>query len=139
MFSDGCVQFPDLISSAEVRALRQWMDSLGEPDEKYEFKNWCFNKHIAMDIHDDPIGWTISIAARCTRLRLELIFASQVICTGGSLWVTGKGRAMGMHADWLTLSIPEEFLCDPRVRLPVYNTTLHIYLDDQVPEIGPTL
>ena len=37
------------------------------------------------------------------------------------------------------MSLPEEMLRDPRVRIPMFACTLHYYLDDQVEEIGPTL
>ena len=44
-----------------------------------------------------------------------------------------------MHVDRQTVSLPEEMLRDPRVRIPMFACTLHYYLDDQVEEIGPTL
>src|SRR3954470_8067941 len=55
MYTDGCVQFPDLLSPTEVAGLRQWMDAAGGPDEQYEMKNWCFNRHIGARPHQDPM------------------------------------------------------------------------------------
>src|SRR5689334_20897714 len=56
MHQDGFVQFPDVFSPDEVREIRAWMDSLGGPDEQYEVKNWCFNKHVQVPIHRDPMS-----------------------------------------------------------------------------------
>src|SRR5678815_3521579 len=55
MHDDGCVQFPDVFSPDEVRELRAWIDSLGGPDEQYEMKNWCFNKHLTAEPHREPM------------------------------------------------------------------------------------
>jgi Phytanoyl-CoA dioxygenase (PhyH) len=138
MYSDGCVQFPDMLSRPEVAELRAWMDRLGGPDEQYDKKNWCFNKHLVMDLQHDPM-WLKLIDRSPAYEVLSLILGKNFVVTQGSLWVTGKGRAMGMHADHQTISLPEEILRDERVRLPIFTATLHYYLDDQVAEIGPTL
>lgn len=138
MYTDGCVQFPDILSKQEVADLRQWMADIGEPDEKYEVKNWCFNKHIGMDLQHDP-HWLTLIDRSPAYEVLSLILGPRFVVAGGSLWVTGKGREMGMHADYQMITLPEEFLRDERVRVPIFSSTLHYYLDDQVEEIGPTL
>jgi hypothetical protein len=138
MYTDGCVQFPDLLSAQDVAELRQWMDQLGEPDEKYEVKNWCFNKLLAMDLQHDPM-WLRLIDRSPAYEVLSLILGQRFVVTGGSVWITGNGRAMPMHADYQMMTVPEEILRDERVRVPIFTSTLHYYLDDQVEEIGPTL
>ena len=138
MYTDGCVQFPDLLNKQEVAELRQWIDSLGGPDEKYVFPGWCFNKQIVMDLPHDPI-WLKLIDRSPAYEVLSLILGPRFAVSGGSLWVTGQGREMGLHADYQMVALPEEFLRDPRVRVPIFSSTLHYYLDDQVEEIGPTL
>jgi hypothetical protein len=138
MFTDGCVQFPDLFSAAEVKQLRDWMDRSGEPDQAYEFKNWCFNKHLEADLRSD-VTWLPLIDRSPVCDVLEGVLGKDFICYGGSLWVTGQGREMPIHADFLLMEMPGDVLAASRVKLPVFRASLHIYLDDQVPEIGPTL
>jgi hypothetical protein len=138
MFDDGFVQFPDLLSGDEVQMLREWMDRSGGPDEQYEMKNWCFNRHQAARPHQDPMWLTLmdrSPVYEC----LALILKEDFILSGGSLWTTGKGRQMGLHIDFLQQSLPSDVLMDPRVRIPIHTASLHLYLDDQVEEIGPTV
>src|SRR4051812_15714720 len=55
MYEDGCVQFPDLLSPDEVAEMRRWMDGCAGPDEQYEMKNWCFNRHLGARPHQDPM------------------------------------------------------------------------------------
>ena len=54
-------------------------------------------------------------------------------------WLTGPGRPdQPLHADYQALTLPEDVMADPRVRIPVYIATAHFYLDDLDEEIGPT-
>ena len=54
-------------------------------------------------------------------------------------WLTGPGRPdQVLHADYQALTLPEDVMADPRVRIPVYIATAHYYLDDLAEEIGPT-
>jgi hypothetical protein len=138
MFTDGCVQFPNLFSPAEVAALRAWIDSSGEPDAAYEVANWCFNKHLEADLRRDAHWLPLMDRTPVVEI-LDRVLGPEHICYGGSLWVTGQGREMGMHADFLLMETPDGLLRDAKVRLPVFRASLHIYLDDQVEEIGPTL
>jgi hypothetical protein len=137
MHQDGFVQFPDVFSADEVREIRTWMDSLGGPDQQYEVKNWCFNKHIQAQLHRDPMCLRLIDRSPCYET-LALILGHGFLVGGINAWVTGKGRAMGTHIDYQDVSLPEEYLQDPRVRMPIFNCTLHFYFDDQVEEIGPT-
>jgi len=138
MHKDGCVQFPDLLSQAEVAEMRAWMDSQGGPDSEYEMKNWCFNKHIGADFTKDA-RWLKLIDRSPAWDVLNLILGENFIVAGGSLWITGRGRGMGIHLDHLAIGLPQDVLEDERVRVPIFTGTLHYYLDDQVEEIGPTL
>jgi hypothetical protein len=138
MHTDGCVQFPDLLSPAEVVEMRRWMDSCAGPDEQYEMKLWCFNRHIGARPHQDAM-WLKLIDREPAFGCLELILGKRFVCAGGSQWTTGKGRRMGLHVDHQAVSLPEEMYHDPRLRIPITTCTLHYYLDDMVEEIGPTV
>ncbi len=138
MFDEGFVQFPDLFTPAEVERLRRWMDDCGGPDEQYEVKNWCFNRHQAARPHQDPM-WLELMDRPGVWDTLALLLGEDFVLSGGSLWTTGRGRQMGLHIDHMAISLPSDVLMDPRVRLPLFTASLHIYLDDQVREIGPTV
>jgi hypothetical protein len=138
MYTDGCVQFPDLLKPQEIGEIREWMDRSGGPDKQYENEKWCFNKMVGIDLQHDPM-WLKLIDRSPAFETVELILGSKFVVVAGTIWVTGKGREMGMHVDRQAVSLPEEMLRDPRVRLPIFTCTLHYYLDDQVEEIGPTL
>ncbi len=138
MFSDGCVQFPDLFSAEEVRSLRDWMERSGGPDQQYEMKNWCFNKHIEADLIHDPHWLTLIDRAPVVEI-VQRALGAGAACYGGSLWVTGQGREMGIHADDLLIELPGNLLLEAKARVPIQRASLHIYLDDQIAEIGPTL
>lgn len=60
---------------------------------------------------------------------------------GGSLWVTGPGRKQPIHLDYQPIRLPDDLASDPRIIVPVFISTAHIYLDDLIaePELGPTL
>ena len=54
-------------------------------------------------------------------------------------WATGPGRPdQTLHTDWLPISLPEDIVADPRVKIPVFITTCHYYLNDMYNELGPT-
>ncbi|HYE07264.1 MAG TPA: phytanoyl-CoA dioxygenase family protein [Planctomycetota bacterium] len=135
---DGYVVLPKVFGAEEVAALRAWIDGLGGDDARYEVPQWCFNKHVGAAYHRDPAFLRlIDRPAVVAAARAVLGADCQVI--GGSLWVTGPGRAMGLHADYIPMQLPEDVAADPRVRMPAFVATAHFYLDDLTPEFGPTL
>jgi hypothetical protein len=138
MYTDGFIQFPDLFTAAEVVEVRDWMDRIGDPDSAYEFKDWCFNKTVKADFEREPM-WLKLIDRGPVVDILKLAFGARVFVNWGNVWVTGKGREMGIHADHFDIALPEDVLLDERVRIPIFNATLHLYFEDQVEEIGPTL
>ena len=60
-------------------------------------------------------------------------------CIGMHGWLTGPGRPdQGLHSDWLPISLPADIRSDPRVKIPIFITTAHYYLNDMYEELGPT-
>jgi len=137
MHTDGFVIFRNVLNRDEVAALRAKMDAMGGPDEQYDMKDWCFNKHIVTDFTQDANMVEYidkgGIADVC-----DTVMGGCVV-SGGSCWITGKGREMGIHLDGLPVPMPEDLLRDVRVRVPVFSATAHYYLNDMVLELGPTL
>lgn len=138
MYTDGYVTFPEALDRREVAELRALMDSMGGPDEQYENKNWCFNKHVSTDVQGD-----VRVLKYIDRSGIidvvEAVLGPACRVIGGSMWITGKGRAMGMHVDAQPVRLPPDIAADPRVRMPIFSGTVHFYLDDLCPELGPTL
>ena len=69
----------------------------------------------------------------------EALHGANCHVIGMTSWQTGPGRPdQTLHADWQPLELPEDVMADPRVRIPVYISTAHFYLDDMTEELGPT-
>jgi hypothetical protein len=138
MHTDGYCIIPNVLNRDEVKELRHLMDTSGGPDEQYNVKNWCFNKHLTTNYHQDPRLLKYAALPGVTEVMDSIHNGARI--NGGSFWITGAGREMGIHVDWLPMDhMPEEYLLDPRVRVPIFKSTAHIYLNDLVPELGPTL
>jgi len=142
MYSDGYVIFPGVLSPEEVARWRSNIDAFGGPDEQYEVEGWCFNKQIG------PMYMTFPES-------LELIDRPGIIevveaihgvpfsndggaVMGGSFWVTGNGRQMPVHIDYQMMRLPEAIMDDPTIRVPIYMSTAHYYLQDMTLDLGPT-
>ncbi len=137
MLRDGYCIFPGVLDTAGVQKLRDKIDGLGGPDEQYEVANWCFNKQLPSDYMGDPEMLQYidrpDILAVC-----EGIFTEFFYVIGGTLWVTGQGRGMGLHVDFLPFPLPEHVAKDPTVTIPIFMATAHYYLDDLTLDLGPT-
>ncbi len=71
---------------------------------------------------------------------LNIVLAHHFHIVGGTCWLTGPGRhPMGLHSDWMAVSLPEDVIADPRVVVPVYECFAHFYLNDMTPDMGPTV
>jgi len=147
LYDDGYAVFPGLLSRAEVDELRARMDAMGSRnDDDYIVPGGYYNKHVGSDFSQNPdlldyidrpgVIETVD-AIHGGDAHLGVNPGAHVM--GGSSWITGNGRAMGIHTDYQSYSLPERVWDDPDVCLPIYCTTLHIYLNDMVPELGPTL
>lgn len=134
---DGYTVFRSVLSPTEVRDLRTYMDAEGGDDVQYNVPNWCFNKHIGASFHQRPELLNLTDRPRVLSAA-QAVLGNDCQVTGGSLWVTGPGRSMGLHVDYQPVSLPEDIMADPRVRLPMFATTAHYYLDDLTLDYGPT-
>lgn len=139
MYSRGYVVFPGVLSRSEVSHFRALMDAKGGSDESvWEVKDWCYNRHQVTDFENDPRF--LSLIDRPGVIEtVEAIHDPGTHVTGGSLWTTGAGRAMGIHIDYLPVSLPTSVHHDPTTRVPIFTSTAHFYLNDMVAELGPTL
>jgi hypothetical protein len=138
MHRDGYVVFPETLSRDEVRELRAYIDSQGGDDAQYDMPKWCFNKHVGARFHE--MAPLLALTDRNPVLAtMRGILGDDCQCIGGSMWVTGPGRSMGLHSDYLPISLPQEMIADPRVIVPIFVSTAHYYLDDLTIDMGPTM
>ena len=105
MHSDGYVIFRNVLNKDEVAALRTKIDGMGGPDAQYDMKDWCFNKHICIDYTQD--AHLLEYIDRGVIADVCDTVMGGCVVSGGSLWVTGKGREMGMHVDALPVHCPK--------------------------------
>lgn len=139
----GFAYFPAVLDSGQITALRQAMDALTvDPDSYDQYtspeEGTFLNKSINNAFNRDPLfaqyldyGSIIDV--------VESVHGADCHCIGMTAWVTGPGRPdQPLHADWQPLTLPEEIMRDERVQIPIFISTLHFYLDDIYPELGPT-
>jgi ectoine hydroxylase-related dioxygenase (phytanoyl-CoA dioxygenase family) len=138
MYTHGYAIFPNVIDSSEVAMLRSIMDDLGGPDDsKWEVKNWCYNRQHRTDFCNEPRF--LSFIDRPILIdTVRAILDPGAHVTGGSLWTTGHGRAMGIHIDYLPMNLPESVHEDPSITIPIFSVTAHFYLNEMTAELGPT-
>jgi ectoine hydroxylase-related dioxygenase (phytanoyl-CoA dioxygenase family) len=137
MHRDGYCVFPNVLDAEGVAKLRHKMDTGGKPDDAYYVPNWAFNKQLSSNYPQDPEMLQYidkpDVLAVC-----EAIFGEHFHVIGGSLWMTGQGRGMGIHVDYLPVPLPEAVLKDESFTIPIFMATAHYYLDDLTLDLGPT-
>ena len=143
LYRDGYVYLPQVLSSDEIGSLKERMAALTAIPESFDSQtdpiehgfmnksiNNVFNRHSHFLKFLDYPG-VIELE--------EEVLGNDCHCIGMTSWMTGPGRPdQTLHSDGLALELPEEILADSRVRLPIFITTAHYYLDDLTEELGPT-
>ena len=140
MFTDGYAIIPGVLNAQEVAELKHKMNTSGGDDAQYDHTKigWCFNKHMAVEYHKDPHFLRYIDRPGVVDIARAVV-GENCRVKSGSMWITGPGRKMPIHVDFLPCAMPEEYAADPRVRIPVLNCVAQFYLDDLVPELGPTI
>ena len=149
MYEDGYVIFPNVFSKEEVAQFKARFDAMGGPDEKYVVPKWCFNKQLGLDLQNDPfflqlidkpdiIDVVDAIHDVPFGRKNDHELNTGAAVHGGSIWITGKGRKMPVHLDTIMVSVPEAVYSDPTVRIPIFKSTVHFYLNDMRADLGPT-
>lgn len=143
METDGYAYLPNVLNAAEIADLRAAMERLTAIPESFDRhalpgERGFLNKSINNVFNRDPLF--LSYLDRPGVIELEeAVHGSDCHVIGMTAWLTGPGRPdQRLHTDWLPVSLPEDVLADPRVKLPIFITTAHYYLDDMYEELGPT-
>ena len=142
---DGYVYFPSVLDTDEIAELRATMERLQAIPESHG----SGSKHLKMATNSSTSSSaTRLIETRCISNSLtnhpiievvEAAHGEDCHCIGMHSWLTGPGRPdQGLHTDWLPISLPADVRSDPRVKVPIFITTAHYYLNDMYEELGPT-
>lgn len=141
---DGYVYFPQVLDADEIVILRETMDQLPaipeshDRDETVEKGDHFRHKLISNSFNRDTLYLQYLDKSPVVEVA-EAIHGEDCHCIGMHSWLTGPGRPdQGLHTDWLPISLPADIRTDPRVKIPIFITTAHYYLDDMTEELGPT-
>ncbi|MEM7132014.1 MAG: phytanoyl-CoA dioxygenase family protein [Chloroflexota bacterium] len=140
---DGYVYLPNILNLEEIQELRGAMERLDAIPESFDrhttpesngFLNISINNVFNRDPH------FLSFLDRPEIIEIEeAVHGDDCHIIGMTSWITGPGRPdQGLHADWQPLELPEEVMANPDVKVPIYITTAHYYLDDLYKDLGPT-
>jgi hypothetical protein len=141
--TDGFAYLPGVLTMDEVAELRAAMDRLTAIPDSFDRHDTresrgFLNKSINNVFNRDALF--LSYLDRPGVIDLaEAVHGGDCHIIGMTAWMTGPGRPdQPLHTDWLPLTLPEDLLADPRVKIPIFITTAHFYLDDLYEALGPT-
>ena len=138
---DGYAFLPGLLNAAEVAELRGAMDRLVAIPASYDKDNTSGgyrNKSINNTFNRAPLFLSYVDRPRVVEIA-EAIHGDDCHVLGMTAWMTGPGRPdQQLHADYQPLALPAEVMSNPEVKIPIYISTAHFYLDDIDEELGPT-
>ena len=141
---DGYVYLPGFLNAAEVAELRAAAERIEPRAENLDTdvtpqRGGYLNKCINNAFNRDPLFLKYLDKPGLIDLA-EAIHGPDCHIIAMHTWMVGPGRPdQTLHTDWLPVSLPEDVAADPRVRLPIFITTAHVYLDDVTEELGPTV
>ncbi len=140
---DGVVYLPGLLDAEEVAEIRRHMESLTPSEDGYDRDSArdCddfFQKHISNCFNRDPFFLNYLDKPGVIEV-WERVHGPDCHAIAMTSWITGPGRPdQELHADWQPYTLPGDVMADERVRMPIFISTVHFYLDDLYEELGPT-
>ena len=143
MERDGYIYFPNFLNADEIAELRAVMQRLEPIAENLDIdmtvaEDSHMQKCINAVFNRDPLFLKYLDKPGLIEL-VEAIHGNDCHIVSMHTWMVGPGRPdQHLHADWLPFRVPDDIRSDPRVQLPIFITTAHVYLDDMYEELGPT-
>ena len=139
MEREGYVIFKNLLNNNEIKELKDATDRLDIIPESYD----SINKHgNPSKLINNAFNRDILFLKYLDKPRLinlaEAVHGDTCHIIQMHLWKVGKRESQDLHDDWTPFSLPQDLRSDQRLRLPIFITTAHIYLDDVNEELGPT-
>jgi len=141
---DGYAYLPRVLTTLEIAELRAAMDQLTaipasfDRQDRPEEGGGFFNKSIN-NVFNRDARFLDYVDNEAVVAIAEAVHGPDCHIIGMTAWITGPGRPdQKLHADWQPITLPPALLADPQVKIPIYISTAHFYLDDLSEELGPT-
>ncbi len=132
---DGYAYLPGVLTAAEIADLRAAMDELTAIPASFDRytlpdTGGFFNKSINNAFNRDP-RFLAYVDSPAVVALAEAVHGRDCHIIGMTAWITGPGRPdQKLHADWQPITLPAAVMGNPAVKIPVYISTAHFYLDD---------
>lgn len=141
MEEDGYAYLPGILNDEEITELRAAMDRLvaiPASFDRHDNTGGFLNKSINNVFNRDPLF--LAYVDRPGVIEIaEAVHGSDCHIIGMTAWMTGPGRPdQKLHADWQPITLPAAVMANPEVKIPIYISTAHFYLNDIFEELGPT-
>jgi hypothetical protein len=131
---DGFALIPGVLAPPEVELLRGAIDSL----QPFHWDHQGLTDHYKCVFNRDPY-WLRFLDLPGIIDLAEAALGSDCHIIGQTAWRSHPGhRGVGIHADLLLMTVPEDMMRDPRLQLPMQICTAHVYASDITPDLCPT-
>jgi hypothetical protein len=135
LHEDGFALIPNILAAQEVEAAQTAIDCLTA--EHWDFTG--LTDHYKCVFNRDPF-WLPFLDLPGIIDLAEAALGKDCHLVGQTAWRSHPGHhGVGLHADYLVVQPPEEWLADGRFVLPMQICTAHVYLSDITAELCPTL
>ena len=137
---DGCVVIPNVLTKDQVNEMKRQIDLLThfEHDGGKDKSKGPSIDHYKCVFNRSPY-WLPFFDMPGIIEAVEKLMGSDSHIIGMSAWRSPPGVGNnGMHVDQLMNTYDEELLLSGRIKLPVFYSTLHFYLNDMDVDLCPT-
>jgi ectoine hydroxylase-related dioxygenase (phytanoyl-CoA dioxygenase family) len=134
LHEDGFALIPGILSSQEVKAARQAIDRL----TPFHWDHTGTVDHYKCIFNRDPF-WLPYLDLPGIIELAEGALGKDCHVIGQTAWRCHPGFVgVGVHADYVVMEMPEDWLRDPRFVLPMQICTVHFFLNDITEDLCPT-
>ncbi|MCI0456705.1 MAG: phytanoyl-CoA dioxygenase family protein [Gemmataceae bacterium] len=134
LHEDGFALIPGVLSDEQIEAARVAIDRL----TPFHWDYTGPTDHYKCVFNRDPFWLPLLDPPGVIELA-EAALGADCHVIGQTAWRSHPGhRGVGLHADYLVVQFPEEWLQDPRFTLPMQICTAHVYLSDITEDLCPT-
>ena len=139
MEEDGCIIMPNVLNKAQINEMKRQIDALVHlpHDGGYQETKACID-HYKCVFNRSPY-WLQFIDMPGIIEAVDQMMGKENHIIGMSAWRTPPGvGSNSMHVDQLLFPVDEELLTSKKVKIPIFYSTLHFYLNDMDVALCPT-
>jgi ectoine hydroxylase-related dioxygenase (phytanoyl-CoA dioxygenase family) len=134
LHEDGFALIPGVLTQEEVEAARQAIDRL----TPIHWDHTGVIDHYKCVFNRDPF-WLAYLDVPGIIELVETALGKDCHIIGQTAWRCHPGfMGVGVHADYLVMELPEDWLTDRELALPMQICTAHFFLSDITEELCPT-